>query len=96
MCDILDKSVTETRDKMLQKKIRCVNIEYKREKNGHTTVYFKFGCTEEMHSIQQQQQQQSLLSQASWGRLEMKPKRHKGHDSNTDSLLCIVFNVIPG
>jgi hypothetical protein len=25
--------------------------------------------------IQQQQQQHSLLSQASWGRLEMKPKR---------------------
>ena len=32
---------------------------------------------------QQQQQQHSLLSQASWGRLEMKPKRHKGHDSGT-------------
>jgi len=32
---------------------------------------------------QQQQQQQSLLSQASWGRLEMKPKRHKGHGSGT-------------
>jgi hypothetical protein len=26
-------------------------------------------------SRQQQQQQHSLLSQASWGRLEMKPKR---------------------
>jgi hypothetical protein len=26
-------------------------------------------------SQQQQQQQHSLLSQASWGRLEMKPKR---------------------
>ena len=36
-----------------------------------------------MLSIQQQQQQQqhSLLSQASWGRLEMKPRRHKGHGS---------------
>ena len=32
---------------------------------------------------QQQQQQQSLLFQASWGRLEMKPIRHKGHDSGT-------------
>ena len=32
---------------------------------------------------QQQQQQHSLLSQASWGRLEMKPKRHKGHGSGT-------------
>jgi len=32
---------------------------------------------------QQQQQQQSLLFQASWGRLEMKPKRHKGHGSGT-------------
>jgi len=28
-------------------------------------------------------QQHSLLSQASWGRLEMKPKRHKGHGSCT-------------
>src|SRR6185437_871681 len=38
-----------------------------------------------MLSIQQQQQQQqhSLLSQASWGRLEMKPKRHKSHGSGT-------------
>ena len=36
---------------MLQKKIRCVNIEYKREKNGHTTVYFKIGCTEEMNTV---------------------------------------------
>ena len=34
-----------------------------------------------LYSIQQQQQ--SLLSQASWGRLEMKPKRHKGHGSGT-------------
>ena len=32
---------------------------------------------------QQQQQQHSLLSQASWGRLEMKPKRHKGQGSDT-------------
>ena len=36
-----------------------------------------------LYSIQQQQQQQSLLSQTSWGRLEMKPKRHKGHGSGT-------------
>ena len=34
-------------------------------------------------SVQQQQQQHSLLSQASWGRLEMKPKRHKSHGSGT-------------
>ena len=32
---------------------------------------------------QQQQQQQSLLSQTSWGRLKMKPKRHKCHGSGT-------------
>ena len=31
----------------------------------------------------QQQQQHSLLSQASWDRLEMKPKRHTGHGSGT-------------
>jgi hypothetical protein len=29
---------------------------------------------------QQQQQHHSLLSQASWGRLEMKPKRDEKHD----------------
>jgi hypothetical protein len=29
----------------------------------------------EVKQQQQQQQQHSLLSQASWGRLEMKPKR---------------------
>ena len=34
-------------------------------------------------SVQQQQQQHSLFSQASWGRLEMKPKRNKGHGSGT-------------
>ena len=27
--------------------------------------------------VQQQQQQRSLFSQASWGRLEMKPERNK-------------------
>jgi hypothetical protein len=29
--------------------------------------------------LQQQQQQHSLLSQASWSRLEMKPKRDEKH-----------------
>ena len=29
------------------------------------------------HIQQQQQQQHSLFSQASWGRLEMKPERNK-------------------
>ena len=32
---------------------------------------------------QQQQQQRSFFSQASWVRLEMKPKRNKGHGSGT-------------
>ena len=36
-----------------------------------------------VYSIGICQQQQSLLSQASWGRLEMKPKRHKCHGSGT-------------
>jgi len=31
----------------------------------------------------QQQQQHSFFPQASWGRLEMKPKRNKGHGSGT-------------
>ena len=30
-----------------------------------------------------QQQQHNILSQASWGRLEMKPKRPKSHSSGT-------------
>ena len=33
--------------------------------------------------LKQQQQQHSLLTQVSWGMLEMKPKRHKGHGSGT-------------
>ena len=36
-----------------------------------------------MQQQQQQQQQHSLFSQASWGTLEMKPKRNKGHGSGT-------------
>ena len=39
--------------------------------------------TEHRRWRQQQQQQHSLLSQTSWGRLEMKSKRHKGHGSGT-------------
>src|SRR6185369_1971175 len=40
--------------------------------------------THSRHDLQQQQQQQhSLFSQASWGRLEMKPKRNKCHGSGT-------------
>jgi hypothetical protein len=36
-------------------------------------------------ALQQQQQQHSLLSQASWGRLEMKPKRdEKQGDTKKD------------
>ena len=36
-----------------------------------------------------------LLSQASWGRLEMKPKRHKGYDSDTliASLQALLFKA---
>ena len=34
-------------------------------------------------AIIQQQQQYSILSQANWGRLEMKPKIHKDHGSGT-------------
>jgi len=36
-------------------------------------------CTtkESDKALQQQQQQHSLFSQASWGRLEMKPERNK-------------------
>jgi hypothetical protein len=35
----------------------------------------------DLASNKQQQQQLSLLSQASWGRLEMKPTRNKGRRS---------------
>ena len=35
-------------------------------------------CKSHIHALlQQQQQQHSLFSQASWGRLEMKPERNK-------------------
>ena len=34
-------------------------------------------CKMEKQQQQQQQQQHSLFSQASWGRLEMKPERNK-------------------
>jgi hypothetical protein len=34
-------------------------------------------CRREYQNYLQQQQQHSLLSQVSWGRLEMKPKRDK-------------------
>jgi hypothetical protein len=46
-------------------------------------------------SLQQQQQQQhSLLSQASWGRLEMKPKRDE-KQGDTDLLQPKIFWTIP-
>jgi hypothetical protein len=38
------------------------------------TDFTKFLGRNALTSIQQQQQQQSLLSQARWGRLEMKPR----------------------
>jgi hypothetical protein len=40
---------------------------------------------------QQQQQQHSLLSQASWGRLEMKPKRD---ENKCASQLQIMYNKV--
>ena len=48
-----------------------------------------------LQNTQQQQQQHSLLSQASWGRLEMKPKRHKGQGSGTliASLQALLFKA---
>ena len=33
-------------------------------------------CLQEQQQQQQQQQQHSIFSQASWGRLEMKPERN--------------------
>ena len=58
--------------------------------NNETMVHFDL-TTQEVNAGHcylvawplQQLQQHSLLSQASWGRLEMKPKRHKGHGSGT-------------
>jgi hypothetical protein len=41
---------------------------------------------ENIEQQQQQQQQLSLLSQASWGRLEMKPTRNKERRSTRGSL----------
>jgi hypothetical protein len=58
-------------------------------KDASQDVTVKFNCepwktyTRDMSITsavsQQQQQQHSLLSQASWGRLEMKPKRDEKH-----------------
>ena len=42
------------------------------------------------YSAQQQQQQHSLFSQASWGRLEMKPERVSVHTP----YLCILLIVL--
>ena len=38
-------------------------------------IYYLLQQQQQQH--QQQQQQHSLFSQASWGRLEMKPERNK-------------------
>ena len=58
------------------------NPHSKERLNGLTFTY-DFMKIKMWSQQQQQQQQQSLLSQASWGRLEMKPKRHKGQGSGT-------------
>jgi len=71
---------------------RAQNINYKVRRKGTLLAYWtmilgsstkllvvKSGtCIHESYPQQQQQQQQhSLFSQASWGRLEMKPERNK-------------------
>ena len=50
-----------------------------RLKNVYTHDYAEKICnsTKSAEQVQQQQQQHSLFSQASWGRLEMKPERNK-------------------
>ena len=40
----------------------------------------------------QQQQQHSLLSQVSWGRLEVKPKRHKDHNNISKAGKKVTWN----
>src|SRR6185437_6955564 len=48
-------------------------------------------------NVQQQQQQHSLFSQASWGRLEMKPevlKRSEEHTSELQSLAYLVCRLL--
>jgi len=40
-------------------------------------IYAFYESVQNLAYLQQQQQQHSLFSQASWGRLEMKPERNK-------------------
>jgi hypothetical protein len=53
--------------------------------NKLISLYLSMENIEEQQQ-QQQQQQLSLLSQASWGRLEMKPTRNKERRSTRGSL----------
>jgi hypothetical protein len=56
----------------MAKQVACLNIF---KTTLLKTYHFSMHCKWTDEQIQQQQQQHSLLSQASWGRLEMKPKR---------------------
>ena len=50
---------------------------------GYVRTPSKFTKCVTSDFVIQQQQQHSLFSQANRGRLEMKPKRNKGHSSST-------------
>ena len=64
-----------------------LNLMFYRKKKKQRIAHMKIGSIqtpfvieisrEDKVQIQQQQQQHSLFSQASWGRLEMKPERNK-------------------
>ena len=51
--------------------------EERRMEREREKVWFQLSFLHEHIFKQQQQQQHSLFSQASWGRLEMKPERNK-------------------
>jgi hypothetical protein len=59
-----------------------VEIEFQ---NSPWVFQFKFEIKLE-GLLQQQQQQYNLLSQASWGRLEMKPKETRNRETHTMNL----------
>ena len=59
-----------------------LNVEFTvlEAKNIFPYLYIKLKWSLQQQQQQQQQQQHSLFSQASWGRLEMKPERNKFKD----------------
>ena len=59
------------------KYLKKLGIEYRVSTAYHPQTNGQAESSNKQLQQQQQQQQHSLFSQASWGRLEMKPERNK-------------------